>query len=81
MHILAPLSTAFLAATAFALPNELATRDRISITLYEDHNFSGNSGTFTLETQSECLGLSNRGWSNRVSSIRVPSGYRCRLWE
>ncbi|KAH7322379.1 hypothetical protein B0I35DRAFT_406880 [Stachybotrys elegans] len=51
-----------------------------SMTVFQDSNFQGASRLFYAETNA-CIGLDGTGWSNRISSVLVENGYRCRLWD
>ncbi|KAH8776736.1 hypothetical protein F5883DRAFT_640419 [Diaporthe sp. PMI_573] len=60
---------------------EIEVRDVISVTMYRDTNWIGTSASFSITTQTQCYGLNGGQWTNVISSIRVPTGYRCRLWN
>ncbi|KAI9163093.1 hypothetical protein HJFPF1_04691 [Paramyrothecium foliicola] len=48
---------------------------------FESSNYGGSSRKFEVETQTQCYRLEESGWDNRMSSIKVPQGFRCRLWD
>ncbi|ROV94906.1 hypothetical protein VSDG_07058 [Cytospora chrysosperma] len=73
------LSLPKLVVRAVEVPD--GVKDVISVTMYQDTDWSGSSTSFSITTQTQCYGLSNGEWDNTISSIQIPSGYRCRFWD
>ncbi|KNG48841.1 hypothetical protein DDE82_008268 [Stemphylium lycopersici] len=68
-------------AHAAAVPvAQISAMDIVTITTYKDAGRSGASQTWSLATQSQCIGLSGTEWNDVISSVSIPTGYRCRFW-
>ncbi|CAN8102491.1 unnamed protein product [Discula destructiva] len=75
---------AALPTTEVAAPTSLGTPhvlDVISATMWTEENWTGSSIAFSITTQSQCYALDGGAWTNIISSIQVPAGYRCRFWD
>ncbi|KAF2125944.1 hypothetical protein P153DRAFT_360240 [Dothidotthia symphoricarpi CBS 119687] len=52
-----------------------------SMTACTDTYNGGACKTWSIQTQTQCIGLSGTDWNDVISSIQVPNGFRCRLWS
>ncbi|KAI3335990.1 hypothetical protein F4824DRAFT_510519 [Ustulina deusta] len=95
MHFKVSLLLSAFAATAalgHALPvhenraaegteGQLLPRSTTTMQAYKDINWTGESASFTVTTQTQCYRLGGTGWADSISSIQVSTGFRCRLWS
>ncbi|KAF2851389.1 hypothetical protein T440DRAFT_554320 [Plenodomus tracheiphilus IPT5] len=82
---LLPLLLAVLAHSAVLAPRDEATpaapaEDVINFSTCKNFNM-GDCRSWTIVTQSQCIGVSGTDWNDVIKSIIVPNGYRCRLWS
>ncbi|KAF2264150.1 hypothetical protein CC78DRAFT_580656 [Lojkania enalia] len=80
MHLPITITVSLLTALGHSFPSP-SPLDSVSVTFFDNRGWAGASSTFSVETQSQCYGLKGTNWTNRIRSLKVPSGYRCRLWD
>ncbi|KAI9148780.1 hypothetical protein HJFPF1_10822 [Paramyrothecium foliicola] len=77
----------FVSVNAVAVPVEnqgaeiIARRATVVMTAYEHAAFKPPSRDFEVEIQTQCYRLTGTPFSENISSIKVPTGHRCRLWS
>ncbi|KAI4596884.1 hypothetical protein KJ359_004793 [Pestalotiopsis sp. 9143b] len=81
LPVLAILSVGTAAPAAEANPDGLSTQEVTTFTGCTDTNYRGACKTWSITTKTQCIGVANTDWNDVVSSIKVPSGFRCRLWS
>ncbi|KAI0156026.1 hypothetical protein BJ166DRAFT_531972 [Pestalotiopsis sp. NC0098] len=81
LPVMAILSVGIAAPAAEASPGDLSVQEVTTFTGCTDTHYGGACNTWSIQTQTQCIGVSGTDWNDVVSSVIVPSGFRCRLWS